>query len=447
MKIMFNVKKLLAYFAACLVISSYGCSKDDDDPIIDPPVNTVLNGSITQNMTLTADKEWTLKGYVFVTEGATLTIEPGTVIKSDVTEKGALCIERGAKIMAQGTVDKPIVFTSGKPAGSREPGDWGGLVILGNAKTNRTTTPVIEGGLDRPYGGNNDDDNSGVLTYVRIEYAGVAAFPNSEINGLTLGGVGKGTKIENIQVSYGKDDAFEFFGGNVNAKYLIAFATADDDFDFDYGYTGKIQFALALRDPKFVDGGDAGNGIEADNDGTGTDAQPYTRPVLSNFTFIGPNNAPGTLENHNFGNRWRRAVRFSLNNSIMLGWQKAGFSIESDPTAQAYKDGISELRNNIIHSVNSENIFRSTSSVISSAEVESKALAEGNIKLTSPDGVLENPFNLTQPGLMPAAGSIALSGSDFSHLDAFFTPTSYIGAFGSGNNWLEGWTRFFDNGQ
>src|SRR5690606_6499667 len=130
--------------------------------------------------------------------------------------------------------------------GSRTPGEWGGIVILGKAKTNRSSTPVIEGGLDRPYGGDAENDNSGVLTYVRIEYAGIAAFPNSEINGLTLAGVGKGTKIENIQVSYGNDDAFEFFGGDVNAKYLVAFATADDDFDFDFGYTGNIQYAIAL---------------------------------------------------------------------------------------------------------------------------------------------------------------------------------------------------------
>jgi hypothetical protein len=348
--------------------------------------------------------------------------------------------------MAQGTKDKPIVFTSGKAPGSREPGDWGGVVILGNAKTNRTTTPVIEGGLDRPYGGSDDNDNSGILTYVRIEYAGIAAFPNSEINGLTLGGVGKQTKIENIQVSYGNDDAYEFFGGNVDAKYLVAFATADDDFDFDYGYTGRIQYAIALRDPKFVDGGDAGNGIEADNDGSGTDAQPYTRPVLSNFTFIGPNDASGTLDNHNFGNRWRRAVRFSLNNSILLGWQKAGFSMESDPTVQAYIDGVSEFKNNIVHSVSTDNIFRSTSSLMTNAEVETKALSEGNIKLTASSGVLANPFNLTSPDFKPTAESPAATGADFSNLDAFFTATTYRGAMGT-DNWLSGWTRFFANGQ
>lgn len=435
-------------FSAALSVISASCSKDDDEEEIlpPPPGESILQGTLSSDVTLTADKEWTLIGYVYVPNGVTLNIEPGTVIKSDVSNKGALCIERGGKINAPGTADKPIVFTSGKAEGSRTPGDWGGLVILGKAKTNRSSTPVIEGGLDRPYGGDDDEDNSGVLTFVRIEYAGVAAFPNSEINGLTLGAVGRGTKIENIQVSYGNDDSYEFFGGTVNAKRLIAFATADDDFDFDFGYTGMIQHAIALRDPGTVDNGDAGNGVEADNDGTGTDATPRTHPVLSNITWIGPNNADGTLANHNFGNRWRRAVEFEVYNSVMLGWQKAGFSIESDLTAQAYKDGVSKYMNNIIHSNTTADIFRSNSDVITAAEMETKALADGNIKLTTADGVLTNPFTLSNPDFSPVAGGGAEVGADFAGLNAFFTATTFKGAVGS-ENWLQGWTRFFAKGQ
>lgn len=444
-------KKLFQFMLVGIAATTFiSCSKDndEDDDIIDPPSSTVLSETITKDTRLTADKEWTLKGYVYVPAGVTLTIEPGTVIKSDVTEKGALCIERGGKIEANGTAEKPIVFTSGKPAGQKAPGDWGGLVILGKAKTNRSSTPVIEGGLDRPYGGDDDNDNSGTLRYVRIEYAGIAAVINSEINGLTLGGVGKGTKIENVQVIYGNDDAYEFFGGTVDAKNLVAFATADDDFDFDYGYRGRIQFAIALRDPNFVDEGDAGNGVEADNDGTGTTAAPFTHPVLSNFTFIGPNNASGTKANHNFGNRWRRAVQFEVYNSVMLGWQKAGFSMESNETVQAYKDGVSKFRNNIVHSNATADIFRSTSNVMTAAQIETKALAEGNVKLTSADGVLTAPFNLTNPNFAPVAGGPAASGADFSALgNGFFTATPYKGAIGGSNNWLQGWTRFPARGQ
>ncbi len=439
---------------ALAVAAMTSCSKnDDEDDVIAPPVNpneTILSGTLTANKTLTADKTWTLKGYVYVPNGITLTIEAGTTIKSDNTEKGALCIERGGKIQANGTADKPIIMTSGQAAGARNPGDWGGLIILGNAPTNRTSTPVIEGGLDRPYGGSNATDNSGTLKYVRIEYAGIAAFPGSEINGLTLGGVGSGTTIENIQIVYGNDDAYEFFGGNVNAKYLVAFATADDDFDFDFGYTGKIQFAVALRDPAFVDNGDAGNGIEADNDGSGTTATPYTRPVLSNFTFVGPNNAAGTAANHNFGNRWRRAVRFVLRNSILMGWQKGGFSMESDGTANDYSaaGGTSEFKNNLVHAVaDPYRVSGLTSATLTAAAIRTKAEAEGcKTYANAADIKLTSPFTITNPNLLPATGSDALAGASFTGLDAFFSATTYVGAFGT-TNWMASWTRFPAKGQ
>lgn len=439
---------------ALAVAAMTSCSKnDDEDDIIAPPTNpneTILSGTLSANKTLTADKTWTLKGYVYVPNGVTLTIEAGTTIKSDKTEKGALCIERGGKIQANGTVDKPIVMTSGQDAGARNPGDWGGLIILGNAPTNRTSTPVIEGGLDRVYGGTNANDNSGTLKYVRIEYAGIAAFPGSEINGLTLGGVGSGTTIENVQIVYGNDDAYEFFGGNVNAKYLVAYGTADDDFDFDFGYTGKIQFAVALRDPSFVDNGDAGNGIEADNDGSGTAATPYTRPVLSNFTFVGPNNATGTAANHNFGNRWRRAVRFVLRNSILMGWQKGGFSIESDGTANDYSaaGGTSEFKNNLVHAVaDPYRVSGLTTATLTAAAIRTKAESEGcKTYANAADIKLTSPFALTAPNLLPATGSDALAGASFTGLDAFFATTTYVGAFGT-TNWLASWTRFPAKGQ
>ncbi len=213
------MKKLLTLLA---LVGIFSCTKElgGEDGPINVPSNTVLNGNINTTITLTSDKVWTLKGYVYVTDGAKIIIQPGTTIVSDIAEKGALCIERGAQIIAEGTSTKPIIFTSGKNAGERSPGDWGGIVILGRAKTNRSSEPTIEGGIGRAFGGTNDADNSGVLKYVRIEYAGVAALPNSEINALTLGGVGSGTIIENVQTVYANDDAFEFFGGTVSPKNL-----------------------------------------------------------------------------------------------------------------------------------------------------------------------------------------------------------------------------------
>ena len=288
-----------------------------------------------------------------------------------------MCIERGAQIIAEGTAAKPIIFTSGKNIGERSPGDWGGIVILGRAKTNRSSEPTIEGGIGRAFGGTNDADNSGVLKYVRIEYAGIAALPNSEINALTLGGVGSGTIIENVQTIYANDDAFEFFGGTVSAKNLYAFATADDDYDFDFGYTGTITNGVSKRDPQFVDNGDAGNGVECDNDGTGSGAQPYTHPKLIGMILVGPFDA-AALSNHNLGLRWRRATRFSIVNSKILGYQKGAFSIESNETAQSYKDGVSKFENNEIQSYDPLQNFRSTSAIVTVNDMKTLSIANKN---------------------------------------------------------------------
>ena len=361
------------------IIGLFSCKKElgGDDGPINVPSSTTLNGNINTTTTLTSDKVWTLKGYVYVTDGAKLIIQPGTTIISDIAEKGALCIERGAQIIAEGTATKPIIFTSGKNVGERSPGDWGGIVILGRAKTNRSSEPTIEGGIGRAFGGTNDTDNSGVLKYVRIEYAGVAALPNSEINALTLGGVGSGTIIENVQTVYANDDAFEFFGGTVSPKNLYAFATADDDFDFDFGYTGTVTNGISKRDPQFVDNGDAGNGVECDNDGVGSNAQPFTHPKLTNMVLVGPFSAT-SLANHNLGLRWRRATQFTITNSKILGYQKGGFSIESNETAQSYKDGISKFENNEIQSYDPLLNFKSTSTMFTAADMKTKALTQGN---------------------------------------------------------------------
>lgn len=444
-------RKLLTFVSAGIITLS-ACKKNNDPEVTDSSTITltnggVLTGSYKQNVIL-PEGNYTLKGYVYFEDGATLTIAPGTIIKSDISEKGALIIERGAKIMAEGTSAKPIVFTSGKAVGERNPGDWGGIILLGKAPTNRSTEPTIEGGVGRNYGGSDVADNSGTLRYVRIEFAGIASAPGSEINGLTLGAVGSGTTLEYIQVVYGNDDAYEFFGGTVNAKYLISYGTADDDFDFDFGYTGKIQFGVALRNPLWVDGGDAGNGVECDNDGSGTGATPLTRPVLSNFTFVGPNNATNTAANHNFANRFRRNSRFVLDNSILIGWQKGGLSLESNGT---YEDFVSttsssEFKNNLIHAITATYKLGSdvTTTNASPTAIQTKATASGSVILASAtDAMLTSPFQLTAPVFTPATGSPALSGASFSGdlSNPFFTQVAYKGAVGS-TNWLAGWTNF-----
>lgn len=400
----------------------------------------ILTGNINEPVELPKGK-YTLKGYVYVNSRATLRFAAGSIIVSDTIQKGALIIEQNSRLFAEGTPAAPIIFTSGKAPGQRKPGDWGGIVMLGNAPTNRTSPPIIEGGINAYYGGSIAADNSGSLKFVRIEFAGIAADPNSEINGLTLGGVGSGTTLQNIQVSYGNDDAYELFGGTVNAKYLIAFATADDDYDFDFGYIGRLQFGVALRDPLFVDAGDAGNGVESDNDGSGSNAVPFTKPSISNFTWVGPNNAPGTLTNHNFNMRWRRASQFDVRNSILMGYMDAGLSMESDSTVSFFKNNVSPFRNNLVHAITAH--FRaSATTIMTSAEVETKALADGNTKHASPSEIdLTDPFKLSDPNFLPKAGSPALSGAVFTGMNAFFTATTYRGAFGT-DNWMSGWTSF-----
>jgi hypothetical protein len=399
------MKKLLGLI---LALSLFGCEKNlggGEDGPINIPTSTTLSGNINATTTLTSDKVWTLKGYVYVTDGAKLIIQPGTTIISDISEKGALCVERGAQIFAEGTSSKPIIFTSGKPVGERTPGDWGGIVILGRAKTNRTSEPTIEGGIGRPYGGTNDLDNSGVLRYVRIEYAGIAAMPNSEINALTLGGVGSGTILENIQTIYANDDAFEFFGGTVNGKNLYAYVTADDDFDFDFGYTGTITNGVSKRDPQFVDSGDAGNGVECDNDGTGSLAQPYTHPKLFNMILVGPN-VSTALANHNLGLRFRRATQFTMKNSIVWGWMKGGLSLESNETAQFVKDGVSVFENNSVGTFNPTlNFISKATTILTNEQLKTLSLSKNNVEIVTVVSDLTTPIWVNGWTRFPSKGN------------------------------------------
>ena len=195
-----------------------------------------------------------LKGWVYVGAGSTLTIEPGTVIKGDKDTQAALIIEPGGKLIAEGKQDDPIVFTSEMPKGQRKPGDWGGLIICGKAKNNQgVLNQQIEGGPRTKHGGDDDSDNSGIIRYVRVEFAGYPFMKDKEINGITFGSVGSGTTIDHLQVSYSNDDSYEWFGGSVNCKYLVAYNGWDDEFDTDNGFSGKVQYGLSIRDPRIAD--------------------------------------------------------------------------------------------------------------------------------------------------------------------------------------------------
>lgn len=249
--------------------------------------DSVLRTPITTRVQLSNKKLYGLDGYVFVDEGGVLVIEPGTVIIGDtVGQNSALCVNRGGKIIAAGTRQRPIIMTSSAPPGQRAPGDWGGLLLCGRARTNHPGgQAALEGGIADAnqvrgwFGGNDDDDSSGVLRYLRIEFAGIAAAPNSELNGLTLGSVGRRTVLEYVQVSYANDDAFEWFGGSVNGRYLISIGCLDDDFDTDNGWSGHVQFGVGQRLRQRADQS-ISQAFESDNDASGSFNKPYT-PVCS----------------------------------------------------------------------------------------------------------------------------------------------------------------------
>ncbi len=410
-----------------------------------------VSGEITTNTTWTNDNIYLLNGFVYVEDGADLTIEAGTLIKGDLASKGSLIITKTGTIHAQGTSCEPIVFTSNQPAGSRNYGDWGGVIILGEAPINPAGgSAIIEGGVDTPegdasYGGANPADNSGVFSYVRIEFPGIPFLPNNEINGLTMGGVGSGTQIDHIQVSYSGDDSYEWFGGRVNAKYLIAYRGWDDDFDTDFGYRGKVQFAYSLRDPSIADVSGS-NGFEADNDATGSSNQPFSKALFSNVTIAGPKVTAATIINANYkrGAHERRNTQASVYNSIIMGYPEAGFKIEGTNTSlNALNDSL-QLKNSIL-SGHGANYLCTTCD----AGFNIDTWAAGNTNSTYADNTsvgLVDAFNLSDPDPRPTAGSAPTTvGSYFSGLlsDPFFTSTSYVGAFSTTDNWTnQPWVNF-----
>jgi hypothetical protein len=319
-----------------------------------------------RNVNFTKDKIYVLIGFVRVgpipgqgttpqtddgrTEGV-LNIEEGTVIVGDETSKGTLVIQRGGKLNAIGTAAEPIVFTSEKAPGERTPGDWGGLVICGRAKNNEGPHVQLEGGYAAWHGGDDDDDNSGTLKYVRIEWAGIPINPNEEVNTLTMGSVGRGTVIEYVQASFGLDDQFEWFGGSVDGRYLIAYRGLDDDFDVDLGHSGNVQFGIGIRDAKDADQSGS-NGFEVDNNGSGALRQPFTSTVFSNITIIGPKKTRETSISAEFQHaaQLRRSSKIKIYNSVLTGYPMGIFIDGVGSTNSAVNDSL-QLRNVVLAGV------------------------------------------------------------------------------------------------
>ncbi|MCD9016443.1 hypothetical protein [Parachryseolinea silvisoli] len=430
----------------------------------------VVDANITANTTWEKSKRYLLKANIFVTNNATLTIQPGTIIFGDKTSKGALIIERGAKLMAAGTAAEPIVFTSSSPAGFRNTGDWGGLVLLGKAKNNQNANQNIEGvtaGALGQYGGEVADDNSGTITYVRVEFAGIALSTDNEINGITLGSVGSETTFHHVQVSYSGDDAFEWFGGTVNATHLIAYKTWDDDFDTDFGFTGKVQYAAAFREPNTADKSGS-NIFESDNDGNGNPSEPFTAPVFANVTGFGPfvyaklggtaqapalNNGAVSANFQN-GLHVRRRSQLKLYNSVILG---AGTTGNAALRTTDSKNGASpdaDFQSNYFGRYVGGLTLPATGANdlgfdVDAIPVDNNTADKSTIDLSAKFAGLTTVGDLNTPAAtatLAANSPLATGAKDMSAEDEFFQKTDYIGAVGTSAGWLgESWVNFTPN--
>ena len=426
------------------------------------------------NRTLSPDTVYILTGWYFVDSTYEITIPAGTLIRGDSASAGTLIISRGARIYAEGTSQRPIVFTSNDPVGKREPGDWGGVIILGEAPTNQVTTKQAEGGFgtipnsDAMYGGTDPDDNSGIFRYVRIEFAGSVFSQDNESNGLTLGGVGRGTTIDHIQVSFGNDDDFEFFGGTVDAKYLVSWRTLDDTYDSDFGWSGRLQFIYTKRDPLIFDASASGssNGFESDNEGASPyTAVPRTKSRISNATIVGPQNDTATSVNakYQYVAMLRRGTEQSIYNSILMGYPR-GIQLRDTLTQRAAIDNRLEIRNTSLQS-SSANLLTLSSSpstgnipgfeFIGWFDGSSPYTPTGNIGSTARNvnevGLPASVFNLDAtnnpvplPGSEPATAETSFQGRLAG--DAWFDSVSYRGAFDPSKSrseqWDAGWTEY-----
>ncbi|WP_375433824.1 T9SS type A sorting domain-containing protein [uncultured Hymenobacter sp.] len=412
------------------------------------PTPITVSGSITASTTWSNTNVYLLSGFVYVESGAVLTIQPGTIIKGDKASKGALIIKQGARIEANGTAAQPIVFTSNEAAGARARGDWGGLILCGRAPVNQAGTPNIEGGVQAVYGGTDANDNSGTLRYVRIEYPGIAFQPNSEINGLTLGGVGAGTTIDYVQVSNSGDDSFEWFGGTVNAKHLVAIAATDDDFDTDFGFSGRVQYGLVVRNPNAADVSGS-TAFESDNDAAGSTLTPRTAPVFSNITAILPNPI-GATANFTRSMHLRRNTSISIFNSVLTGWPE-GLTLDGSAAQANATNGALVLKNNVLAGISNPY----TQQTGGTYDVQGFWLNNGNTTLSNASALGLNADNFVfqqnfSPNYLLPAASPLVSGASFTDAKlagGFFDNVVYRGAFGPAGtaNWAAGWTNFNPN--
>jgi hypothetical protein len=419
-----KMKKLTTLFAvtiAALLVFTTSCKKDEEEEATGGLDGTRLWGDITENVTLEKNTTYELDGAIHVQEGATIIIQEGVTIEADASKTSYLLIEQGGKINASGTASNPIVMTSN--AASPAPGDWGGIMVCGKATINAEGgTGVSEVG-NAPYGGNNDNDDSGVLQYIRLEYSGIAFDEDHEANGFAFYSVGNSTTVDHLQSYKGADDGFEFFGGTVNASYLVSTHSEDDSFDWTEGWRGKGQFWLANQ------GGDGGDrGIEGDNNKNNNSTTPYSAPMLSNITLIG-----GGF-NGTYGMKLREGTKADIYNVIVTGFPKRSIHVEHNQTlTNLNNDALNVDYAYISNDVTDVPVKYSVSTVIQDGdEIDDPngPSVDDNEKIEASDNVTIDIFTATH--------STTFDGdTNPSDIDSYFVSTNKIG---SGSDWTSGWT-------
>lgn len=395
-----------------------------------------LQGTYTSNLTLTADKNWVLSGGVFIGEdnknNTEIHIQAGTKI---VGQSGAdfLVITRGSKIFAEGTAQKPIVFTSAKSK-NRKRGEWGGIIINGNAPVNGCgleddTDPnkrfcELEGeGSTGLYGGNNPNDNSGLLKYLRVEFAGFEITPDNELNGIAFQGVGDATEVDFIQVHMNADDGVEFFGGTVNVKHVLLTGNKDDSLDWTSGWRGKAQFVVVQQ---YDD--QANNGIEADNFSKKMNSYPRSRPVLSNITFVGTSSetAKGGA-----GLLLRKGTGAEIHNAIITGFKSSCLDIDD---AETFNNANTD-----------DGLIMVNSLVKCSKDFDLESGDAFNVEQWFKSQTGNNVADPQLTNWVPAQSSPALK-NGVPPLDLFFDFVDYIGAIEDiQNDWTKGWSTSAKN--
>jgi hypothetical protein len=479
---------LAALVSATLAVAA--CNDDDNgfEPI--PPGDADISANITANRTLYADTTYTLTDYVHVNSGVTLTIQPGTTILG--TTGSALFIMRGARIIANGTAADPIVFTSDQPVGSRKPGDWGGLIIVGNGIINRTGQIDLEGtGSGAPSniavtysGGTDNADSSGVLRYVRVEFAGFGVAANNELNSLTLAAVGSRTKVEFIQTLAGFDDSFEWFGGAVDGKYLVSYESGDDHFDAAEGYVGRNQFLIALQDsfplPPRAGAGqtatdpqgfevDGCGSFDAGGCGTGYFSTPLNVPMFANFTVIGTGASAAIASNSGgFGMVLRRGTGGYYVNGIIARWPKAAIALRDSATATRATAGDLVLRNISIVETGTTagtnapmfeggtacptvpsttcrfTLDGGANAIVAEAGTVTAAATFAGLPAQPTTATLD--FSLVAGAAARTGGTGVFTGALLTKGGTFVLGTTYRGAWDpSGTPWWAGWTNFAQN--